>query len=183
MRILPAHDKEATVAATAALDAGELVIVPCDLRYFVVADALDDEAVDRLFVATQRGADRPLTVIVSGYEDLHHVAYGGAGARELAEKHWPGPTVISVKPRPWIPDTVTAGHAALRTMAPRSEVTRTLARGFGPLAAAGARVQGQLDSLDATSAAARLGGSIAVTLDGGTLPGGEEAYVLAQGST
>ncbi|HUR69025.1 MAG TPA: Sua5/YciO/YrdC/YwlC family protein [Candidatus Thermoplasmatota archaeon] len=178
MEILSVEHPDAIARAMSALDSGELVIVPGDLRYFVVADALDDSAIERLFDATQRPADRPLIALLSGYGDLHHVGYGGSGARELAQTHWPGPTVLSVKARPWMPEGVTAGHDELRIMAPAQPATNALARAFGPLAAGSARIQGQRDSLDAKSAAERLGASVALVLDAGALPGGEEAYVV-----
>lgn len=182
MTTLLHDDARALDEATAALDAGELVIIPSDLRYFVAGDALDDDAVERIFAATQRGADRPLTVIVSGYSDIHHVAFAGSAVREATDKHWPGPTVLSLRPRPWLPDAVTAGHETLRVNAPANAFASALARRFGPLAVASARLQGQPDSLDAATAMARLGEAVRLCVDGGALPGGEAPLVLAQES-
>lgn len=182
MTTLLHDDPRAIDEAMAALDAGELVVVPGDLRYFVAGDALDDDAVDRIFAATQRGADRPLTVLVSGYSDIHHVAFAGSAVREATDKHWPGPTVLSLRPRPWLPDAVTASHDTLRVNAPANAFTSALARRFGPLAVASARVRGQPDSLDAATAMARLGGAVRHYVDGGALPGGDESVVLAQES-
>lgn len=165
----------------AALDSGELVIVPGDLRYFLVADALDDNAIERLFMATQRGADRPLTVLLSDYSDAHHVGYGDPAVQAAAAQSWPGPQTFALKPRTWIPDAVTAGTGTLRVMAPRQPMTLALARQFGPLAAASARLQGQPDSLDANTATARVGMHAALCIDAGTLPGGEEAHAAPEG--
>lgn len=181
MRVILATDESAVPEAMAALDAGELVLLPGDLRYFVAADALDDDACERIFAATQRGADRTLTVILSGYADLHHVGYGGASVREVADARWPGPNVLSVRPRPWVPDAVTAGYDTLRVYAPAQPFTNALARQFGPIAVASARIQGQPNSLDAKTAADRLGPSVALAVDGGALPGGEEGYFLTEG--
>lgn len=155
-------------------------MVPGDLRYFVAADALDDAACERVFALTQRGADRPLTVVVSGYADIHHVAFAGPAVRELTDARWPGPTVLSLRPRPWMPDAVTAGQDTLRVHAPANAFTSSLARHFGPIAVAGARRAGQPDSLDANTATARLGGAVAVVVDGGALQGGEEALLVPQ---
>ena len=178
-RILASAD-DAIARATAALDGGAIVIVPGDTRYLAVVDALDDEAVERLFDALHRPADRPPLALVSGYADLHHVAYGGARARELADAHWPGPTVLQLRARPWLPDLVTGGGESVRAMAPRDAFTNGLVRHFGPLAGAGARRLGEEDSLDATTAAARVGSLAALVVDGGPRAGGAEPTLATQ---
>jgi L-threonylcarbamoyladenylate synthase len=163
MRVLSSSDEDAVAAATAALDAGELIVIPGDLEYYVAADALDDTAVERVFEVTGRGADQPLLVLLGGYEDLHHVAYGSGVARALAEEHWPGPTALAVKARPWIPDALTAGQEEVAVLVPRQPFARALARRFGPIAlapAAGAR-------------------AVALEVDAGALPGGEAKVIRA----
>lgn len=168
MEVLDASADDAIARATAALDAGALVILPGDLAYVIAADALDDEAVERLFLATARGADRAPTVFIGGYADLHHVAYGGADARELADARWPGPATLVLKARPWLPDAVTAGSDRVRVCAPRG-FAGELARHFGPLAVVGAR-----GSVDARAAAEAVGSAdVRLAFDAGALPGGE----------
>ena len=178
MEILSASDGGAVAAAIAALDAGALVVVPGDLAYLVVCDALDDDAVERLFTATGRGADRPLTTFISGYPDLHHVAYGGADARALADAHWPGPATLVLRARPWLPDMLTAGQETVRVSAPRGFLA-DLARHFGPLAGAGAQRQGATASLDARTARDAIGADARLVVDGGVLAGGEVAVFHA----
>lgn len=177
MDTIDATADDAITRATAALDAGELVIVPLDLHYVLAADALDDAAVERLFLATGRGADQELTIVVSGYEDLHHVAYGGANVRALAEAHWPGAVSFALTPRPWLPDAVVAGAEGVHVTAPAQAFARTLARHFGPLAiaSAGARSRSLADAARAVGREAMLG------VDAGTLPGGE-AKVIRDGT-
>lgn len=163
MEIVPADHPDAVARAMASLDNGEIVIVPGDLDDMLVADALDDDAVGRIFLAAHRGADRPLTVLISGYEDLHHVAYGGPAARVASEAHWPGPAILVMKPRPWIPDAVTAAQPEVRVSVPAQPFTRALARQFGPLA--GCR--------------APPGALAALRVDAGALPGGEAKVIRA----
>lgn len=163
METVPAGSADALARATAALDAGEVILMPGDLGYYAAADALDDAAVERVFEATGRGADQPLLIVIGGYEDLHHVAYGSGTARELAEAHWPGPTALAVKARPWLPDALTAGQEDVAVVVPTQPFARALARRFGPLAVA-----------PATTA---RGASLKV--DAGALPGGEAKVIRA----
>lgn len=168
MEIVAVSAEDAVSRAMSALDAGGLLVLPGDLAYLVVADALDDDAVERLFLATARGADRPLTTLVSGYSDVHHVAYGGSAARALADEHWPGPATLVMKARPWLPQLVAAGRDTVRVSAPRG-FAGELARHFGPLAVVGAR-----GSVDARAAAEAVGSAdVRLAFDAGALPGGE----------
>jgi len=179
--LVSASDEDAIARATAALDAGELVVFRGDLRYLVAADALGDDAVERLFLAKGRGADRALTVLLGGYEDLHHVAYGGPEARALAEAHWPGPTSLLLRARPWLPDAVTAAQPHVAVSVPAAPFARALASHFGPIAVASARRAGGPEPLDVAAARDALGADVSLFLDGGPAPGGEAKVIRGGG--
>lgn len=165
METIPKASEDALARATAALDAGELVVIPADLRYVVAADALDDIAIERLLLALHHGADEGLLVLLGGVEDLHHVAYVTPRARELADRHWPGTTALALKARPWLPDAVGGGRDRVRANVPRDAFARALAKQFGPIAVARAP-----DALPAAR----------VRVDDGPRPGG--ALVLVDAS-
>lgn len=175
-RVLASAD-DAVARATATLDKGEPVLLPGDQRYLLGVDALDDEAVEQLFRALARGADDAPTVLVSGYEDLHHVAYASALARQLVDAHWPGPTTLALRARPWLPDVVGGAGEAVRVSAPRSEFANRLARHFGPIATVAAG-----EATDAEAAHAFVGASARLLVDGGVLPGGRAHVLDARGA-
>lgn len=166
METMSASDADALARATAALDAGELVVVPADLQYVLVADALDDDALARLLAATARGADRGLPVAIGGHEDLHHVAYATGATRDLADAHWPGAALLHLRARLWLPDALTAGTETVAVTVPERPFARALARNFGPYA---------LVALGATpeEARARAPADARLLVDDGPLPGGE----------
>lgn len=180
MRAIAAEADEAIAEAATSLDAGELVVIPGDLRYLVAADALDDAAVERLFMATDRPADRALTVLIAGYEDLHHVAYGGAEVRALSDEHWPGPTTFALRARPWLPDALTAAQETVQVSVPANAFARGLARHFGPLAVATARRAVSAHPLTAAAARSTFPGEVALFVDGGPLPGGSAKVIPAR---
>jgi tRNA threonylcarbamoyl adenosine modification protein (Sua5/YciO/YrdC/YwlC family) len=177
VELIAVGEEGALDRATAALDGGELIIVPGDERYLLVGDALDDDAVERVMRALGRGADDPPVVLVGGYEDLHHVAYASALAGGLSAREWPGPTVLVLKARPWLPDAMTGATDAVRVSAPRAALARELARRFGPIAAAAIG-----DAKAAAAARAQVGSHAALVVDGGALPGGRSLVVDARGS-
>lgn len=170
--IVSASDERAVADATALLDSGELVVIPGDVAYLLAGDALDDSAIERMFAAKGRGADRALTVLIAGYEDLHHVAYGGPSVRELADQHWPGPTSLVLRARPWLPDALTAGQPDVAVTVPKNAFSRDLAKRFGPIAIASARRSGAPLPRTAQDAQNALGAEARLVVDAGPLPGG-----------
>jgi L-threonylcarbamoyladenylate synthase len=166
---------EALARATALLDEGELVVVPTDTRYAIAADALREDVLLRLFDVTHRAADRPLCAVVGGIEDLAAIAFPTPLARRVADAHWPGPTALVLKARPWAPDALTANGDTVAIRCPAHDLARDLAWRFGPFAVA------SLPAQDGESARVAAGVHARLLIDGGRTPGGRHAVVDATG--
>src|SRR4030088_2103073 len=90
--------------------AGRLVAFPTETVYGLGANALDGDAVDRIFEAKGRPPTSPLIVHVHSNEMARGLArVWPETAERLAERFWPGPLTIVVPKRPQIADRVTAG--------------------------------------------------------------------------
>lgn len=185
------RDADAIARATSILDAGELCVLPTDTQYALSADALNDEAVARVFAAKRRAADQPLPVCVGGLEDVHHVGFSTPLARDLAEAFWPGALTLVVKARPWLPDELTAGTGTVAVRCPALDFARELARHFGPYVVTSANRHGQPAATTVDEAVAALGDDVRLYVDAGALPGvpstivdatGAEAKVLREGA-
>ena len=127
-----------------ALRNGELVAVPTETVYGLAANALDGEAVKKIFKAKGRPMDNPLIVHISDFEQIMQfelVREIPKAARKLAESFWPGPlTVIMPKGRA-IPDEVSAGLDTVAVRFPSHDITRAVITAAGrPLAAPSANI-------------------------------------------
>ena len=89
---------------------GGLVAIPTETVYGLGANALNGEAVKKIFIAKGRPQDNPLIVHISEMSEIPPlVAELPEKAKELAEKCWPGPLTIMMKKSDIIPDEVSAG--------------------------------------------------------------------------
>ena len=96
--------------AAALIRAGRLVAFPTETVYGLGANALDAEAVARIFAAKGRPSTSPVIVHVDSVEMARRLAAEWPEAAEtLAERYWPGPLTLVVPKAPRIPDIVTAG--------------------------------------------------------------------------
>ena len=159
-------------AATTAIRAGELVVLPTDTVYGLAADAFDPAAVSRLLDAKGRGRQMPPPVLVGSPATLDALARELPGwARLLVEKYWPGPLTVVVRQQSSLQWDLgeTRGTVAVRMPNDRTALER-LAR-TGPLAVASANRSGSPAATDAEQAAQMLAASVSVILDGGPTAG------------
>lgn len=159
-------------AATAALRAGRLAVVPTDTVYGVAADAFTPRAVTALLEAKGRGRDMPVPVLVSSLRMLDGVAERVAPAgRRLVEAFWPGAlTVVVPHPAHLAWDLgETAGTVAVRM--PAHQLALELIGSVGPLAVSSANRSGHPPATTADEARAQLGDSVDVYLDAGPCAG------------
>ena len=159
---------------------GEVVALPTETVYGLAADALNPDAVAKIFEAKERPRFDPLIVHLPNRETLDEIAIVESQlARELMEKFWPGPLTIIFPKREIIPDIVTAG---LETVAVRmsthpvfSEVASVLNR---PLAAPSANRFGRISPTTAQHVFDELSGRIPLIVDGGATEHGIESTIV-----
>src|SRR5664279_5019417 len=123
-------------AAAARLRRGELVAFPTETVYGLGANALDANAVAKIFAAKGRPPDNPLIVHVSDGKMLKRVIGRLPPlATRLAARFWPGPLTIVLSKKSSVPSLVTAGLDTVAVRMPQG-LARDLVRLAGvPLAA------------------------------------------------
>lgn len=176
----PAATEAALERAAGLLADGGLVAIPTETVYGLAADALDADAVDRIFLAKGRPADNPLIVHVADETMARDLAarWPEAAAR-LAAAHWPGPVTIVVPRGGRIPDGVTAGGGTVALRCPAQPLVRRLIAKLGrPLAAPSANRSTRLSPTTAGHVLDGLGNRIDLILDGGPCACGIESTVV-----
>src|SRR5512139_1599942 len=99
----PAHAISVPEAA-AELARGNLVALPTETVYGLGADAMNPQAVARIFAAKGRPADHPLIVHLAPEASLDDWALDvPEAARSLAKAFWPGPLTMILKKSPRVP--------------------------------------------------------------------------------
>lgn len=170
----------ALAAAVRVLREGGLVAFPTETFYGLGANALDPEAVARVFRAKGRPSDKPLLVLVDSLEMAGRVAAEiPAVARRLAARYWPGPLTLILPARPEVPGSLTAGTRTVGVRISGHPLARALVRAAGiPVTAPSANPHGGASPRTAGEVLAGLGDRLDLVLDGGPSPGGPPSTVL-----
>jgi L-threonylcarbamoyladenylate synthase len=175
---LNSGDPDALIYAFQILLAGELVAFPTDTVYGVGALVFDRKAVERIYVAKGRLAEKSIPVLLASTEQLEKVTVQVPElAAKLADRFWPGPLTLIVPKHPAVPDAVSPTET-IGVRVPNHPTTRALLRLSGPLAVTSANLSGQESSSTAADVRTQLGGRIALILDGGRTPGGVPSTIV-----
>ncbi len=172
-------NKNPIIQAAALISRGEIVVFPTETVYGLGANALDAEAVKKIFAAKGRPADNPLIVHVADKNWLEKVAQVNTLARELINKFWPGPLTLILPKKDIVPKEVTAGLNTVAVRMPSHPVAQLLIKAAGvPIAAPSANSSGKPSSTQGQHALDDLVGKVAMILDAGPVPIGLESTIL-----
>lgn len=165
--------------AAARLRAGELVILPTETVYGLAANALDPDAVLRIFAAKERPRFNPIICHLPDADAVFRYGDADEPARELAARFWPGPLTLLLPHRGRIPAVTSAGSPLAGFRVPAHPLAlEVLRRVEFPVAAPSANRSGARSAVTADIALADLGHAAAGALDGGPCSVGLESTVV-----
>lgn len=159
---------------------GGLVAFPTETVYGLGADALNPEAVGKIYEAKGRPSDNPLILHVDCIAQAMRVVHTNTAAEKLMMKFWPGPLTCVLPAKTAVVPSVTRGGldtAAVRM--PDNVIALALIREAGtPIAAPSANLSGRPSPTDAESVMADMNGRIDMVIDGGSGRVGIESTVI-----
>ncbi|MBI3304723.1 threonylcarbamoyl-AMP synthase [Candidatus Parcubacteria bacterium] len=127
--------------AAECLRRGGVVVVPADTGYCLVADAVNEEAVRRVFKIKERSFTKPVPVFVASIAMAKTVAFIDQRTERILVGLWPGQVMVVVPARAALALAVTAGGRTVGLRLPDHPVPVALAEKLGrPVVATSANV-------------------------------------------
>ena len=123
---------------------GGVVAFPTETVYGLGANALNEEAVDKIFKAKGRPQDNPLIVHVASKNIENLAKEVPKVAKDLIDKFWPGPLTIILNKKDIIPNRTSANLESVGIRMPNNEIALKLIELSGcPIAAPSANISGR----------------------------------------
>jgi L-threonylcarbamoyladenylate synthase len=169
--------------AAAAVADGELVVYPTETVYGLGGDALDSDAVERVFDLKRRDRSNPLSLGVASVDRALRHARPTEFAVAFARAFLPGPVTVVVERGDAVPDALTAGSDRVGLRVPDHPVARALLRETGPLTATSANVSGRGSVTDPDDLDDRIRDGVGAVIDDGVTPGTESTVVDPEAGT
>jgi len=164
--------------AAAALADGDLVVYPTETVYGLGANAVDADAVERVFAAKGRDRDEPVSLGVPSVERA--TEYVDPTERGLAfmREFLPGPVTVVVRRREVVPDILTAGREKVGVRVPDHDLALELFEAADvPVTATSANRSGTGSVREVSELSADVRDRAAAVLDGGRTGGAESTVV------
>jgi len=159
---------------------GGLVAFPTETVYGLGANALNGDAVEKIFKAKGRPGDNPLIVHVSDKKQIEMaVREITQNGKKLIDKYFPAPLTVVMEKADMIPTSVTAGLSTVGVRMPNHDTAlKFLAECKVPVAAPSANSSGKPSPTTAQHVLEDLDGKIDAIIDGGACTVGVESTVI-----
>ena len=179
-KLIKYKDTEALKDAAKALRDGEVVAFPTETVYGLGADALNKDAVNKIFEAKGRPGDNPLIVHIWNKDQINElVSEVTPLAQKLIDAFMPGPVTVIMKKKDVVPDEVTAGLDTVGIRMPRDLAAAEFLRLCDkPVAAPSANLSGSPSPTSSRHVMNDMDGFIYAVVDGGSSDVGLESTVI-----
>ncbi|XOV93919.1 MAG: L-threonylcarbamoyladenylate synthase [Bacteroidota bacterium] len=162
------------------LKSGEVIGIPTETVYGLAGNALDENALLKIFEVKNRPKFDPLIMHTDTLDKIEDYAFGlNDKAKKLADAFWPGPLTLLLDRKPRVPDLLTAGSQRVAVRVPNHTLTRELLEKLKfPIAAPSANPFGYVSPTTAQHVNDQLGERIPFILDGGPCDIGLESTII-----
>lgn len=176
----PKNVAECFEDALAALARGEVIIFPTETLYGLGADALNSQAVEKVFQLKGRERNNPIPVLIADPAMLDMlVAAIPERAKVLMEHFWPGPLTLVMPARSDIPKPLINATGGIGVRISSQPVATQLVAGLRrPLTATSANPSGKEPARTVDEAKGYFSGAIEIFIDGGKLKSKTGSTVL-----
>ena len=172
-------DLSAIKEAAEVIASGGIVAFPTETVYGLGANALDEDAVKKIFVAKGRPQDNPLIVHVANTKIDNLVEEVPEIAQKIMDRFWPGPITIIMKKKDIIPNVTSANLDTIGIRMPNNDIALKLIElSNTPIAAPSANISGRPSPTDIERCVEDLSGRVDFIIGGEKSNVGVESTIV-----
>lgn len=159
---------------------GEIVALPTETVYGLGADAKNNLAINKIFIAKNRPSDHPLIVHIATFREAEDWAEKvPLNAKVLAESFWPGPLTMILHKKEGVSDLITGGLNTIALRIPNHPVILSIIDKLGNgIVAPSANTHTKTSPTKAKHVLRDLEGKISAVVDGGSCGVGIESTII-----
>jgi L-threonylcarbamoyladenylate synthase len=157
---------------------GGVIVYPTETVYGLGANALDEQAVMRVFQIKKRPLSQPIFLAVSNFEMLKNVAQVSQEDLDLLEQLLPGPVSVLVRKKSIVPDILTSGSPLVGIRYPDHETALRIIDMAGPITSTSANKTGSPSPISADQVSPEIADRVDEVVDGGKCAYGQSSTLL-----
>lgn len=159
---------------------GNTVIFPTETVYGLGANALDENAVKKIYEAKGRPSDNPLIVHICDKNEVYKLAKNVTEkTKKVMDMFWPGPITIVLYKKDIVPKVTSGGLNTVAIRMPSHKIAQAIIREAGvPIAAPSANISGRPSPTKGIHVKEEMDGRVSGIILGGDCNFGLESTVL-----
>lgn len=183
-KILRVHplvpEKDIISKAAEIIMAGGVIAFPTRCLYGLGANALNHDAVNRIYDMKRRPKHKPILVLISRLTDLERfVTHIPQISLPIIEKFWPGKITLIFNAKPNLPVGLTAGTGKIGIRLCEHPVAVAIVEAAGtPITGTSANISGNVGCSDISTLEPELVAQLDLILDAGPLLGGAGSTIV-----
>src|SRR4030065_2874799 len=173
-------DVEKIKEAAEALKKGGIVAFPTDTFYGLGVDAMNNEAVKRIYAVKERDYDKPILILIDKRDKIYkYVKDIPQIAKKLIDKFWPGPLTIIFYASQAVSQSLLGRGNKIGIRIPNNPLTLLFLKAADrPVTATSANLSGEPSPAEPKKVNENLGEKIDIILDAGRTTGIKESTVI-----
>jgi L-threonylcarbamoyladenylate synthase len=173
-------DANTFAPAIDALRQGKVIAHPTETFYGLGVDALNEEAIHRIYEIKGREFSQPLLILISSPDVLGpYVTEVPPLARKLIDRYWPGPLTLIFHASALLPPLLCAHTDKVAVRVSPHSIAHALTSGFkGAITSTSANLSGAPSTVTAAEVLAQLGDTVDLIIDGGPTPGEKPSTIV-----
>lgn len=166
--------------AISLLKSGEIVALPTETVYGLAADAKNESAIKKIFIAKNRPTNHPLIVHIDSFDVIKEFTDEiPDAALKLSECFWPGPLTMLFNKNRHVSKVIIGDSDKVALRMPSNNLTLQVIKNIGgALVAPSANTYKKLSPTMAEHVMQDLSGKISAVLDGGQCSIGIESTII-----
>lgn len=173
-------DYEKLEKASICIKNGGIVVFPTETVYGIGVNGFDEKAIENLYKVKQRPKEKPINLLVNGFEMIEQVAEDITDMeRKIIESFCPGPITIILNKKSTVPNLVTAGGSTVGVRIPANEIAISLINYAGcPIATPSANISGKPSGTNIQSIMNDFKENVDFYIDGGESKIGKPSTII-----
>ena len=162
------------------LQQGDVIGLPTETVYGLAGNALNAQAVEKIFAVKDRPKFNPLILHMDTVDKMRRLVQEiPESAQRLMDAFWPGPMTLLLPRSADVPDLITAGHPTVAIRIPSHAIAKALLSQLDfPVAAPSANPFGYISPTTSAHVEKQIGWKIPYILEGGNCLQGIESTII-----
>ena len=141
--------KKIAETAVKVLEKGGVIVYPTDTLYGLGANALDEDAVLKIYKIKKRDRNKPLSIIAKDLKMVKKISCVDSRVEKILNKIWPGPITIRLRKKDIVPYSLTGNGETVAVRISDNEFISALMDKIDfPIVATSANISGEKNLLD-----------------------------------